>query len=296
MSICVAVGNKVMDTRLPQPTGCGDKYDVSGLGLGRLLSTFCMFFKYPSPDAKASPSPAGGEGLHRPWCHKILGTDCASRPWMTGGRGANSFGRSMIEMLGVLAIIGVLSVGGIAGYSKAMEQFKINKATEEYVHLMYGLLEYLPDFQKNSKSSDDDNNRLVDFVMAAQLVPPTWTQLNNRSLLDAYGNNLNIFSRNNRLVVDLFLGAQTNPGGSGSYSINFPAKLCVQLFENLAIPLKESLYEAYYINNPGTAYVFYGDNYCSKGRDCLNTLSLSRVNELCSYCPADKNCGIIFEF
>ena len=36
-------------------------------------------------------------------------------------------GRSMIEMLGVLAIIGVLSVGGIAGYSKAMEQFKINR-------------------------------------------------------------------------------------------------------------------------------------------------------------------------
>ena len=32
-------------------------------------------------------------------------------------------GRSMLEMLGVLAIVGVLSVGGIAGYSKAMEQF-----------------------------------------------------------------------------------------------------------------------------------------------------------------------------
>ena len=29
MSICVAFGNKVMDTRLPQPAGCGDKYDVS---------------------------------------------------------------------------------------------------------------------------------------------------------------------------------------------------------------------------------------------------------------------------
>lgn len=39
-------------------------------------------------------------------------------------------GRSMIEMLGVLAIIGVLSVGGIAGYSKAMEQFRINKAID----------------------------------------------------------------------------------------------------------------------------------------------------------------------
>lgn len=35
-------------------------------------------------------------------------------------------GRSMIEMLGVLAIVGVLSVGGIAGYSKAMEKAKNN--------------------------------------------------------------------------------------------------------------------------------------------------------------------------
>ena len=33
-------------------------------------------------------------------------------------------GRSMVEILGVLAVIGVLSVGGIAAYSKAME--KIN--------------------------------------------------------------------------------------------------------------------------------------------------------------------------
>ena len=36
-------------------------------------------------------------------------------------------GRSMIEMLGVLAIIGVLSIGGIAGYTKAMEKIHVNK-------------------------------------------------------------------------------------------------------------------------------------------------------------------------
>lgn len=40
-------------------------------------------------------------------------------------------GRSMIEMLGVLAIIGVLSVGGIAGYSKAMTKFKVNKSIDQ---------------------------------------------------------------------------------------------------------------------------------------------------------------------
>ena len=39
----------------------------------------------------------------------------------------NQAGRSMVEMLGVLAIIGVLSVGGIAGYTSAMRQYKANE-------------------------------------------------------------------------------------------------------------------------------------------------------------------------
>ena len=33
-------------------------------------------------------------------------------------------GRSMIEMLGVLAIIGVLSIGGLAGYTRAMNSYQ----------------------------------------------------------------------------------------------------------------------------------------------------------------------------
>ena len=41
-------------------------------------------------------------------------------------------GRSMVEMLGVLAIIGVLSVGAIAGYSKAMMKYKLNKHAESF--------------------------------------------------------------------------------------------------------------------------------------------------------------------
>lgn len=36
-------------------------------------------------------------------------------------------GRSMIEMLGVLAIIGVLTVGGVAGYTKAINKYRINR-------------------------------------------------------------------------------------------------------------------------------------------------------------------------
>ena len=36
-------------------------------------------------------------------------------------------GRSMIEMLGVLAIIGVLSIGGLAGYTMAMNRHRANE-------------------------------------------------------------------------------------------------------------------------------------------------------------------------
>ena len=47
-------------------------------------------------------------------------------------------GRSMIEMLGVLAIIAVLSVGGIAGYSKALDMYKINKYRSGMYELIGG--------------------------------------------------------------------------------------------------------------------------------------------------------------
>ena len=43
----------------------------------------------------------------------------------------NNFGRSMIEMIGVLVIIGALSAGGIAGYTKALHQNKVNKSIEQ---------------------------------------------------------------------------------------------------------------------------------------------------------------------
>ena len=42
----------------------------------------------------------------------------------------NESGRSMVEMLGVLAIIGVLSIGGIAGYTMAMNRYRANEVLD----------------------------------------------------------------------------------------------------------------------------------------------------------------------
>ena len=48
----------------------------------------------------------------------------------------NQSGRSMVEMLGVLAIIGVLSAGGLAGYSKAMFKHKLNSTMDQLTMLV----------------------------------------------------------------------------------------------------------------------------------------------------------------
>lgn len=48
-------------------------------------------------------------------------------------------GRSMVEMLGVLAIIGVLSIGGISGYSKAMAKFRVNKTLDQISMLVMNI-------------------------------------------------------------------------------------------------------------------------------------------------------------
>ena len=40
-------------------------------------------------------------------------------------------GRSMVEILGVLAIVGVLSIGGIAGYVTASRNLRINNLKDE---------------------------------------------------------------------------------------------------------------------------------------------------------------------
>ena len=50
-------------------------------------------------------------------------------------------GRSMVEILGVLAIIGVLSIGGIAGYTLSMRRYRANQvldALNKYALVVYG--------------------------------------------------------------------------------------------------------------------------------------------------------------
>ena len=65
----------------------------------------------------------------------------------------NQSGRSMVEMLGVLAIIGVLSVGAMSGYSKAMMKYKLNKFSEGLNSLLNYALQYTPQFETSDTTT-----------------------------------------------------------------------------------------------------------------------------------------------
>ena len=96
-------------------------------------------------------------------------------------------GRSMVEMLGVLAIIGVLSVGAIAGYSKAMFKYKLNKFSESFNSLINSAIQIGPDLSR----SFSENTISTEIFYILNLIPDGMTYKNNR-IYDIFNNSLRI--------------------------------------------------------------------------------------------------------
>ena len=134
---------------------------------------------------------------------------------------ACSAGRSMIEMLGVLAIIAVLTVGGIAGYSKAMTQFKVNKIIAETNQIIAAAHEYA------SKDKSFIIPGTLEQRKALGLCPDSWED-----------------------CTDSGLGGFVSMANN---SIAFKPKIpemCLAAVNNIAIPLKESV-ETVHISSQG---------------------------------------------
>jgi len=108
---------------------------------------------------------------------------------------ATQSGRSMIEMLGVLAIIGVLSVGGIAGYSKAMHKYRINKTIEQITLIAGNVRSFFAPQRNYSGLSNTvirkaklvpdemwDGSLPTDYEVCAELLTYDWSVANARVL------------------------------------------------------------------------------------------------------------------
>ena len=193
-------------------------------------------------------------------------------------------------MLGVLAIIGVLSVGGIAGYSKAMEKWKANRLVSEYSYLFVGLLENIAEFRRLP-----DDTGLTSVVEAKSLVPKTWKKISERAFNDSDDNYIAVFARHNRLVIDMYLG-NMRLNNDGKYaSLSFSPKFCSELMQNVVTPLAPVLYMVWFTNSN---IVYYGDMMDCNHYKCIRNASLVDIKEACNYCQkeSEKYCGLILEF
>ena len=187
-------------------------------------------------------------------------------------------GRSMIEMLGVLAIIGVLSVGGIAGYSKAMEKFKINKLSHEYSDFIFSLIQYAPAFQKDLFNSQS----LRDVSQNLNIMPKTWTTW-GAYFIDSYKNySYMSWYKSSGLNIEIIFG-------------NNIKKVCPELFQSLIIPMHDVLQYSRLISMSHTSEYFYGDKICDgKNKKCIRDLSPTTIAEMCRECSKYERCNLVF--
>ena len=115
-------------------------------------------------------------------------------------------GRSMVEMLGVLAIIGVLSVGAIAGYSKAMMKYKLNKQAEQLNQVIGTIVRYKSSLMLNPDPANAE--QLSDLYLVPLLkklgeIPKEMYTNEDHIIKDSFGTEYYIYNRNNQksLVV-----------------------------------------------------------------------------------------------
>ena len=185
-------------------------------------------------------------------------------------------GRSMVEMLGVLAIIGVLSVGAIAGYSKAMFKYKLNKHAEVVNMLI--------------------NNSLMlkDKVISGTNMPNILEKTN--SLPDGIYRSGSLYLYDRYFNVPMYIYWNTTPydGTYGGIQFKFSSSTeGREICRNIVIAAKENAANLWQVevgkkdslDETAEHYVghLYGDAFCTK-RNCLRDLDLDKIDKLCSPC------------
>ncbi len=141
-------------------------------------------------------------------------------------------GRSMVEMLGVLAIIGVLSVGGISGYSKAMAKFKLTKAQDQMSMI---LMNIRTAFATSSSYEGLNNGTAISFGIApnemfnvsAASNPASKERINN-----AFGGETYIYVCNDANTTECYGHDSTSDGEAQYFAISLAGlgrEACISL-------------------------------------------------------------------
>ena len=202
-------------------------------------------------------------------------------------------GRSMVEMLGVLAIIGVLSVGAIAGYSKAMLKYKLNKQTEQLSTLINAVIRYQSDLRVTVSETSHGVEPIISYLRKLNEIPvemlyPPNDRKYDKYIKDALNNDINIFHHNTN-YIGLGISLQDN---------NISKETCKNVYllaKNFSGDL--GFVETVFESEGSTQYSghVYGDRFCTGNRLCFKNLKVTDIDDLCSACTGDaKNCSLLF--
>ena len=194
-------------------------------------------------------------------------------------------GRSMVEMLGVLAIIGVLSVGAIAGYSKAMMKYKLNKHAEQMNTVINAVA-------RNVHSFDNIKQGAVlteTFIKMGEIPTEMVKSAGGEFIYDIFGQHWEIFIGTDG--SNLFLTSWMNNGSSflsskSADSLAVCHNILTAAKENSdsiwAITATSSGSDSSLEGNDTVGHAIYGDKYCSANEKCLKNLTLDDVYSICS--------------
>ena len=209
----------------------------------------------------------------------------------------NETGKSMVEMLGVLAIIGVLSVGGISGYATAMFRLKLNKYATSYNTLLNDLLDIKNSLEKTDgvkTSSGSTVHYYGDYFKKLNMIPDGFKYVSNQSLEDVFHNNVQIYqfsAMTNQSNPDDFPGGirtDIQPSREGHEICYQILKIAKENSQNLSRAL---IYKHYSSSSNRDEFSIYGDKKCVNGEKCLGNLTLTDMVGFCNVCD-EKPCNV----
>ncbi len=183
-------------------------------------------------------------------------------------------------MLGVLAIIGVLSVGGIAGYSRAMLKYKLNLQAENLSYIIQTTIEHANKMPKPDNSGSYNVIYLTKYFFDAGLLPYEANKFGSGGeyIIDNLNNLIWIFNDNSSSAIGYRF--------DGSYS----KEVCRNLL-NVAKQYHSEIFQVLTDSGGGDGYYGYylGDKYCNNNESCLRDITMSDVDILCNQCSSEQS-------
>ena len=182
----------------------------------------------------------------------------------------------MIEMLGVLAIIVVLTVGSITAYSKAMRRHLLNKQRQQISYILSAIETHYDELKISSTTDSFSTPVFINLGWIPQ------EMIKDNSVSDVFNNKISVIGDYTRHFLHLPI-----------YITNKNAyEQCVNLYQTIT-QFRSSLWLTF-VSRTGSSYsptnYYYGDRFCGTGMHCIRDLTLPKISQLCHACDDYDQC------